>query len=414
MANLEVKVRNKSDAFAARIADIRLNSAARVTTPRRGLYLANDPLCEARFVPKKDRHGVIEIVKYITPETVDRIDSDNDKQRDFTTRVLPKFLQDEFADELVLAIFRLADPKTRKPWLPSEAQVNYLADLLTAVPTPVVVPPSLEGYSPEETINFLTKFHRRMDSFPNRQVLGMIPYMESYRDQNALQEFYLKQGVTGYVWDLRGHTPSGLSANWNSIVAHLGHVEREHGPHYAHALNARYAQERRTIQSLPARDLLMLFSAFDSVGASHIRPNYPEEVRKKMLENPQSPIIRLFQSRTYGYDQVPEAKVPSVLKSTVESNGLMDGAAAILKDGMDLQVAKKIARLVSAYRTAKETEALHTHIKEKTDEEYLLGKSTISTHLDGVRNLRDTYLAAQPGRSGRRSPGRKSDLNEVI
>ena len=414
MANLEVNVRERSDTFAARVVDVRLNSASRITTPKRGLYLKREPLCEARFVPKKDRRGVIEVVRYVTKETVDRIDSDNEKQRDFITGVLPKHLQEEFADELVLAVFRLADPKSGDPWYPSDKEVNYLADLISAVPTPVVVPPSLEGFGPEETVEFLKRFSKRMDSFPKRPVLGMIPYMESYRDQSALQEFYLKQGVTGYVWDLHGHTPSGLSANLNSMVAHLGQVEREHGPPYAHALNVKYAQERRAVQSLPARDLLMLFSAFDSFGSAHLRPRFNKEVLKKMLENPQPPIVRLFQDGTYGYDQLPEKGVPSALKNAIKVSGQGDGLGSLIVDGMDLKVAKQVAMLLSAYRIAKETESLHRHIKEKTDEKLLLGKATVRPQLDVVHNLRDTYFASRPGKAGKASAAGDRNLDEVI
>nr|MDG6969855.1 hypothetical protein [Nitrososphaerota archaeon] len=336
------------------------------------------------------------------------------KQRDFITGVLPKHLQEEFADELVLAVFRLADPKSGDPWYPSDKEVNYLADLISAVPTPVVVPPSLEGFGPEETVEFLKRFSKRMDSFPKRPVLGMIPYMESYRDQSALQEFYLKQGVTGYVWDLHGHTPSGLSANLNSMVAHLGQVEREHGPPYAHALNVKYAQERRAVQSLPAWDLLMLFSAFDSFGSAHLRPRFNKEVLKKMLENPQPPIVRLFQDGTYGYDQLPEKGVPSALKNAIKVSGQGDGLGSLIVDGMDLKVAKQVAMLLSAYRIAKETESLHRHIKEKTDEKLLLGKATVRPQLDVVHNLRDTYFASRPGKAGKASAAGDRNLDEVI
>ncbi|MDG6950066.1 MAG: hypothetical protein JRM77_09540 [Nitrososphaerota archaeon] len=414
MANLQVQVRERSDTFAARVVDVRLNSASRITTPKRGLHLKREPLCEARFVPKKDRRGVIEVIRYITKETVDRIDSNNEKQRDFVTSVLPKHLQDEFGDELILAIFRLANPRSEEPWYPSENEVNYLADLLSALPTPVVVPPSLEGYGPEKTIEFLKRFSKRMDSFSKRPVLGMIPYMESYRDQTALQEFYLKQGVTGYVWDLHGHTPSGLSANLNSVVAHLGQVEREHGPPYAHALNVKYAQERRAVQSLPARDLLMLFSAFDSFGSAHLRPRFSKEVLKKMLENPQPPIVRLFQAGTYGYDQIPAADVPTALKSALNASGQQDGFGTMLAEGGDLKVAKRVAMLVSAYRVAKETESLHRHIKERTDEKILSGKATVQSQLNVIRNLRDTYFASRSGKAGKGTVGSDGFLNEVI
>ncbi len=243
---LGLSVVAKSEDYAARVVDVRLSSARHVTTPCRALYLGAGVDSEARFVGFGSGGGVVELCRPMWQTTINRIDSDNGAQRDFMNRLLPVALQKELENCLILLVLRLVEGRQERPWLPNEREVKYLADLLASFPTTTIIPPVVEGFSIDEQIVYLKRFMHRARSNSTKPLMGMIPYLDSWRDQERLQQFYLREGLTSYVWDLHGHTPSALAPNLRSIVAHLGVVEREHGPQFAHAMNVKYSQERRS------------------------------------------------------------------------------------------------------------------------------------------------------------------------
>lgn len=388
--NLEVKVEAQSDSFAARVLDVRVRSDARIHTPSRGVFLGSSPSSEARFVSASTGSGVVEIYRPLWQSVVDKIDSNNREQSDFINRVIPSRLREGLSARLVLAVFRLVEGRAEQPWLPTEQQTNYIADLLAAMPTAAVVPPALEGYSSDDLLTFLRRFLSRVRSNSKRKVIGLIPYLDSWREQERIQEFYLKEGVTSYVWDMHGHTPTGVAVNLRSLIAYLGQVDREYGPHFAHAMNVKYSQERAAKPMLPARDLLLLYEAFDSVGSSHIRPRLSEETRKKFLESPRAPTIRLLDSTSYGYQVLPLDTARASLTAAFAALGRTD-AKDWLEDGADAVALKKTASLLSAETAAVEVAEIAKSIREKSDKKHLDGKAAVASELQFVVSARSTY-----------------------
>ena len=109
-------------------------------------------------------------------------------------------------------------------------------------------------------------------------------------------------GLTSYVMDFRGKPPT---TNWPLLPAfssHLGFINREHGPHFAHALNARYGLRRDRSGWVPARDMLLLTECFDSFGSAHTTPPMSREFMKKVQEGTIEPAPpKLFDPSVYGY-----------------------------------------------------------------------------------------------------------------
>lgn len=413
--NLDVKVVAKSDHYASRVLDVRLSSDVRVTTPSRGMFLGSSSLCEAMFSSVLGGTSVVELYRPLWRSVIEKIDHNNDRQRDFISRVLPKGQPADLANRLLLILYRLVEGRAEAPWLPTEQQTDYIADLMTALPVRAVVPPALSGFPIEDTIAFIRRFIVRVRSNSHLPVIGLIPYLDSWRDQELLQAFYLREGITSYVWDMHGHTPGGLAVNLRSLVAHLGRIDKEHGPHYAHALNVKYSQERAAKPILPARDLLLLFEAFDSFGASHVRPRLDEATRKKFLEQPRAPTIRLLDRETYGYQIVGAGSAESILKGQFAALDRPDASHWIGdRSHRDPRQLKKVATLLSAEIAAMEAASIAQRIREKPDDKLLDGKAAISAEIPFVKSARTVYAGDEEASRGKGRTREHKALDELI
>ncbi len=388
MDRLDVRVVATSDDLAAKASEIRLTSARRITTPKRALFLGSAPLSEANFVPPGPGRGVVEVYRAIDRNMVRAIDGDNARQRDYMNRLVPPKMQASLEEELVLIVLRLFDRAKGRYWLPDATEIRYLADLLAALPTKVVVPPTLAGFTADEVLGYLRTFISRVQSNSSKPVIGLIPYQSSWRDQERVQEFYRREGLTSYVWDLHGRTPNGLGPNLRSLVSHLGLVSREHGPTFAHALNVKYSQERRAKPALPARDMLLLCEAFDSFGSAHIPPRLPEEVWKRMEENPVPPTVRLFSSEDYGYHSLAQRLISAELEKGLARAGRGSSASGLRYLAQDQ---RGLAKLVSAHRQAEEAVVLTKHIQRGTLSTHIGKKAAVSGEAEAIGELAGAF-----------------------
>jgi len=388
--NLRIDIEHTGNATASKTATISYKGA-RIRTPARGLFLSANPLSEARLLSNPKYRGINEIYRRLGPETVDAIDDDADYQRRFQSKLIPGSLMEKMQNELLLTVFSLEERVAGggwESWVPTEKRLDYIADFLFGIPcNNVVVPPAIRGLDGESYLAFLRRFFERVPSHRGAVVAGLVPN-GSHREIGMILDLYLKMGLTSYVLDFQGRTPLSHWPLLPAFGSHLWKVQKEHGPHYAHALNVRYGMKKDKAGYVPARDMLLLLECFDSFGGPHSPPRLSEEFRRKMEEGDvQQARPRFFDNKAYGYytpDDTATAADNACTRFGI-GNAFPQGA---LNDPSGLASASKV---INAAATSMECHALAARISEGDEMDYLQSKRAVVRDTQRVREVREAY-----------------------
>jgi len=388
--DLKVRVEEYGNETASKTALVSCKGA-KVQTPSRGLFLSSNPLSESRLLSNQKYRGINEVYKRLGSETVDAIDEDADYQRRFQSKLIPTNLGSILQNELLLTVFSLEERRSNgkwEPWEPTNRQLDYLTDFLFGIPfNNVVIPPAIRGLDGEKYVAFLREFFERIPSQQSAVVAGLVPN-GSHRDVKAVLDFYYKKGLTAYVLDFQGRTPLCYWSLLPAFSSHLWKVQKEFGPHYAHALNVRYGMKIDRAGFVPARDMLLLLECFDSFGGSHIAPRFSEEFRKKLEEGDVLPTKpRFFDHRAYGYYtpddsavQAGRACVRFGIQGPVSSRDLDDPAKLA-----------GVCKAINAAATAVECRALATKISTGEEMKYLQSKQAVVRDTHRVKAVKAAY-----------------------
>ena len=388
--NLKIEVKDSGNQTVSKLAIITHNGA-RISTPARGLFLSPNPLCEARLLSNQKYRGINEIYKRLGSETVDAIDQDAEYQRRFQSKLIPASLGVRIQDELLLTVFSLEERTPEngwESWVPTKAQLDYLMDFLFGIPyNNVVIPPAIRGLDSEKYVAFLKEFFERVPSQRSAVIAGLVPN-GSHRKVRAVLDFYYKMGLTAYVLDFQGRTPLSHWPLLPAFSSHLWRVQKDFGPHYAHALNVRYGMKRDKAGYVPARDMLLLLESFDSFGGPHTPPRLSKDFRKKLEEGDvQQMRPRFFDHKAYGYytpdDSVAEAGLASDkfgFRSSLPQAALSDPSSLM-----------GVCRAINAAATAVECRNLATKIADGDEMRYLQSKRAIVKDTPRIKEVKAAY-----------------------
>ncbi len=195
-------------------------------------------------------------------------------------------------------------------------------------------------------------------------------------------------GLTSYVMDFRGKPPT---TNWPLLPAfssHLGFINREHGPHFAHALNARYGLRRDRSGWVPARDMLLLTECFDSFGSAHTTPPMSREFMKKVQEGTIEPAPpKLFDPSVYGY------RSEDVSMKGLRARAKRLGVEATIQGAAfsDESSRSAIVKILNATANGVECRTLAGHFGGRRAVPYLSGKNGIKAELARVYEVAEAY-----------------------
>jgi hypothetical protein len=292
LESLKVKVRSEEKRLGVSFREIR-SSRARTDTPRRALSLTSTGYSEALAELHPDTQGMVELYRELTPETLEKLHSDNEGQQQFTLEMSRRVAQIRTPGSLVLSTLAFRD----KGYCPKGRMVDYLADLsaapfVDAVAVPAVLPKSRTDYF-QYAQSFVAAFER-IDHIP---LLGYVPNF-AYRDVLKTIAMYHKLGIKDFVIEFNGHHAGVLYPNIQGITRTL---RKEVGDDFfLHGLNVGPGAFRRNLAATPSRDFLALLAGVDSMGSKHVRKKMPLKVWKKLAAKPDRG-RRLFARSDYGY-----------------------------------------------------------------------------------------------------------------
>lgn len=277
MTRLQAKLVEQDATFRARTVSLRAGSKT-VLTPIRALHL-KDSRSESRLLVNPTTRGLNEVVSSLTPEILDQINKDADRQSIFLKALQQGSGRVNFREEISLFVF-FFDGGGR---VPTDQQVDYLANLVTGSPyNDIVTPPILLGVSGNEYAAYLAKFFERLRSYmDSANVMGSIPHIAHIELQPILQ-FYIDNDVRLFALDLEGKDPIEMYPNVNNVFRAMRSIERNLSDEeccYLHGVNMKRPRGIEKKQVTPAKDILVYEMGFNSFGSSHLRmkfsPNLP-------------------------------------------------------------------------------------------------------------------------------------------
>ncbi|TLZ57827.1 MAG: hypothetical protein E6K03_10220 [Methanobacteriota archaeon] len=374
---------------ACKAATVRLGSTT-FKTPIRALGAAKSPTAESRIVTAPASRGLNEVYRRVSPEAVDSIDGDSESQQRFQSDLVPGYLRQRLNIEGLLVVLSL-EQRTKtagwETWMPTKKQTEFLAFFLSGVPYDhIVVPPILRGVPGDVYLKFLRTFFDVLPSLRRTTLAGLIPGA-SNREISGILDFYMQRGLNAFVVDFEGKSPL---SNW-SLLPHLSSffwkVADERGEYFAHAINAKHRMRRDQTGVVPARDLLLYYETFDSVGGVHTTPVWNREFREKVQSGQLPPAVpRLLDTTSYGYRFLAHPR--SEISSAASALGLSNEAEALLSASVP---EAKVADLLNAARVGEETRRIERHIREGDELTYLESKAAVVKELGKVRKMREAF-----------------------
>ena len=359
-------------------------------TPIRALGAAKSPTAESRIVTTPSSRGLNEIYRRLSPEAVDSIDGDSESQQRFQSELVPPYLRERLNKEGLLVVLSLEKRTKREgweTWTPTKKQTEFLAYFLSGVPyNHIVVPPVLRGVEGEAYLKFLRAFFDVLPSLKSTTLAGLIPGA-SNREISGILDFYMEQGMNAFVVDFEGKSPL---SNW-SLLPHLSNffwkVANERGSYFAHAINAKHRLRRDQAGMVPARDLLLYYETFDSVGGVHTIPVLNKEFREKVQSGQLPPAVpRLLDAGSYGYRFLTRPKAE--ISAAANALGLSTEVKSLLSASVP---AAKIADLLNAALVSRETRRIDLHIREGNELPYLESKTAVEKELGKVRKMKEAF-----------------------
>ena len=373
---------------ACKAATVHLGSST-FKTPIRALGAAKSSAAESKIVTTPTLRGLNEVYRRVSPEAVDSIDGDSESQRRFQSELVPGYLRERLDKEGLLVVLSL-EARTKgegwDTWIPTKKQTEFLAYFLSGVPyNHIVVPPILRGVEGEVYLKFLRSFFDVLPSLRRTTLAGLIPGA-SNREISGILDFYMEKGLNAFVVDFEGKSPL---SNW-SLLPHLSSffwkVADEHGSYFAHAINAKHRMRRDPAGVVPARDILLYYETFDSVGGVHTIPVWNKEFRDKVQSGQLRPAVpRLLDPTIYGYRflQHPKAEISSAAAAL--------GLSAEIKSLSASVPEAKVADLLNAATVGRETRSIDRHIRDGNELSYLQSKTAVGKELGKVRKMKAAF-----------------------
>lgn len=371
MSRIQAKLIEQDAVFRARTVSLRAGSKT-ITAPIRALHL-KDSRSESRLIDNPAVRGLNEVVSRVTPELLNEIDFEAAKQLSFLRSLQQGSGKINFRDEISVFIIYF-DGGGR---LPTDQQVDYLANLVTGSPyNDIIVPPILQGVSGQDYAGYLTKFFGRLQSYTDSpDVMGSIPHI-AHIEMEPILKTYTDNDVCLFALDLEGKDPLDMYTNVNNVYRTMRDVERELSGEecsYLHGLNMKRPRGIEKKQVTPAKDMLIYEMGFSSYGSNHLRiklnPNLP----------PPRNFSWVLNRGDYGYYATSSPQVREMQYESGTSFSLSD----VLTDGT-ADIRRK-AKLFNVEQQGLEAQTVGSRIQIGELDDYLKDKTQVSDSLRRIR-----------------------------
>ncbi|MBZ5529700.1 MAG: hypothetical protein LAN71_17610 [Acidobacteriia bacterium] len=147
---------------------------------------------------------------------------------------------------------------------------------------------------------FLEESIRYLKVINEKPIMGMIPKL-SYSNTRRLVEFYINHDLNAFCVDFAARNMITAKRDCLNVLKTLKNHEKIENS-FLYAYNVNSGRLTKTVDAVPAKDILSFGFGFDALGRKHKRPKVRAEVWSKINTLPAK--VRLFNKTDYGYYRV--------------------------------------------------------------------------------------------------------------
>ncbi|HIE14035.1 TPA: hypothetical protein EYP70_02060 [Candidatus Bathyarchaeota archaeon] len=251
---LNTKILEQDEGFRLARRMLLSVKAKNVISPKRALTASRDKVRNEASLKDRSVRGLVEIYKRISEDRLrSMISSDRELRRfEYEMNALLKNVNE---DATVVAVELSVEGE-----LPSDKEIDLLADLLNNPRFDIVIVPILPKVKLQDYLRFLKRFLRACASTTFFPVLVPAVPHYSIRDVNLLfkelPKFSLDLGFIAV--DFNGGNPISQYSFVSHVVRRANLLSREvNKPVFLYALNLKHGKATKKQEVIPAKDLLI-------------------------------------------------------------------------------------------------------------------------------------------------------------
>jgi hypothetical protein len=195
---------------------------------------------------------------------------------------------------------------------PPPVQWEFLLNTAHANSDIVPIPniPNITGdisdseYKFAKYLDFLRESIRYLKVINEKPIMGIIPKL-SYTNTKLLVEFYIEQGLNALYVDFAARNMITAKRDCLMVLKTLRDREKVEST-FLYAYNVNSGRLTKTVDAVPAKDILSFGFGFDALGRKHKRPKVKAEVWNQINTLPAK--VRLFNKTDYGYYRIIDSK----------------------------------------------------------------------------------------------------------
>jgi hypothetical protein len=221
---------------------------------------------------------------------------------------------------------------------------------------------------------FLEESIKYLKIINEKPIMGIIPKL-SYSNTRRLVEFYINQGLNAFCVDFAARNMITAKRDCMNVLKTLAnHKKIENSFIYAYNVNS--GRLTKTVDAVPAKDILSFGFGFDALGRKHKRPKVESHVWKQINTLPTK--VRLFNKKDYGYYRVINSeKITDVYPS--DSCFTREQFASFLK--LSTTELRRCESLFNTEQLGMEAYRLRQIIKNDKPIEYLSKKTYVKKEI---------------------------------
>jgi hypothetical protein len=236
-------------------------------------------------------------------------------------------------------------------------------------------------------LSFLGESIRYLKVINEKPIMGIIPKL-SYNNTKLLVEFYLKQGLNALYVDFAARNMITAKRDCLMVLKTLREQSKVEST-FLYAYNVNSGRLTKTVDAVPAKDILSFGFGFDAMGRKHKRPKVKAEVWNQINTLPAK--VRLFNKTDYGYYRIINSeRITDVYPS--DSCFTREKFGGILK--MSITELRRCEGLFNTEQLGMEAFRLRQIIKNDKPMEYLSKKTYVKEEtIKTMKNFKDSVLS---------------------
>lgn len=158
----------------------------------------------------------------------------------------------------------------------------------------------------------------------NKPMLGVIPGTIPSSLVSFLIDFYYRNDITSFAFDFQGRVHSNYASQIREMITKTLELDISNES-FIYSCNTQRGKVSKGSTIIKGNDIVVYNYGFDVMGDSHIKPNIPPDVAKKMNERSSNDLnIRLFNSEDYGHYKFSDLDAIKEMYPYEETNITLD------------------------------------------------------------------------------------------